>query len=162
MKPYFNISNLLDGYNALLAGWTLLLAGIFGAYWYLFAALLLFNVLDWLSGWYKARRLHEESSKVGLQGVMKKLCYWILIAVAFTAAAVFEAVGADVLHMDLSCMHLLGWFTLANLTVNEARSILENLAAVGIPVPPVLTNGLQITATLLEKTTTKDEIRRNL
>ena len=31
MKPYFNISNLLDGYNALLAGWTLLLAGIFGA-----------------------------------------------------------------------------------------------------------------------------------
>ena len=93
MKPYFNISNFLDGYNALLAGWTLLLAGIFGAYWYLFAALLLFNVLDWLSGWYKARRLHEESSKVGLQGVMKKLCYWILIAVAFTAAAVFEAVG---------------------------------------------------------------------
>ena len=109
MKPYFNISNLLDGYNALLAGWTLLLAGIFGAYWYLFAALLLFNVLDWLSGWYKARRLHEESSKVGLQGVMKKLCYWMLIAVAFTAAAVFEAVGADVLAVDLSCMHLLGW-----------------------------------------------------
>ena len=28
-------------------------------------------------------------------------------------------------------MHLLGWFTLANLTVNEARSILENLVAVG-------------------------------
>ena len=27
MKPYFNISNFLDGYNALLAGWTLLLAG---------------------------------------------------------------------------------------------------------------------------------------
>ena len=158
MKPYFNISNLLDGYNALLAGWTLLLAGIFGAYWYLFAALLLFNVLDWLSGWYKARRLHEESSKVGLQGVMKKLCYWMLIAVAFTAAAVFEAVGA----VDLSCMHLLGWFTLANLTVNEARSILENLAAVGIPVPAVLTKGLQVTAELLEQTTTKDEIRRNL
>ena len=64
--------------------------------------------------------------------------------------------------MDLSCINLLGWFTLANLTVNEARSILENLAAVGIPVPAVLTNGLQITATLLEQTTTKDEIRRNL
>ena len=162
MKPYFNISNFLDGYNALLAGWALLLAGIFGAYWYLFAALLLFNVLDWLTGWYKARRLHEESSRVGLQGVMKKLCYCILIAVAFTAAAVFEAVGADVLAVDLSCMHLLGWFTLANLTVNEARSILENLVAVGIAVPPVLTKGLQVTAELLEQTTTKDEIRRNL
>lgn len=162
MKPYFNISNFLDGYNALLAGWALLLAGIFGAYWYLFAALLLFNVLDWLTGWYKARRLHEKSSRVGLQGVMKKLCYWILIAVAFTVAAVFEAVGADVLHMDLSCMHLLGWFTLANLTVNEARSILENLVAVGIAVPAVLTKGLQVTAELLEQTTTKDEIRRNL
>ena len=91
---------------------------------------------------------------------MKKLCYWILIAVAFTAAAVFEAVGADVLAVDLSCMHLLGWFTLANLTVNEARSILENLVAVGIAVPPVLTKGLQVTAELLEQTTTKDEIRR--
>lgn len=156
MKPCFNISNFLDGYNALLTGWTLLLTGIFGAYWYLFAALLLFNVLDWLSGWYKARRLHEESSKVGLAGVVKKLCYWILIAVAFTTAAVFEAVGADVLHIDLSCLHLLGWFTLANLTVNEARSIVENLVAIGVAVPSVLTEGLQITATLLENSATKN------
>lgn len=39
---------------------------------YLFGIYLLLNVLDWLTGWYKAR-VKEASSKAGLNGIIKKL-----------------------------------------------------------------------------------------
>ncbi len=150
MKHFFDMGAVLNAYNSLLSGWVLLLTGLFGTYWYLFAALLLFNVLDWITGWYKARKLRQESSKIGLQGLLKKLLYWVLLAVAFTTAAVFGRFGFDVLGVDLSFLDLLGWFVLASLAVNEARSIVENLVQIGVAVPAVLTNGLQVAADLLE------------
>ncbi len=153
MRQYFDLTVLLKGYNNLLSGWVLLLTGLFGSYWYLFAALLLLNLLDWLTGWYKARQQRQESSRAGLQGLIKKLLYWVLLAVAFTVAAVLSSFGADVLHVDLSFLELLGWFVLASLVVNEARSIVENLVAVGVAVPAVLTRGLQVAANLLDKPT---------
>ncbi len=151
MRQYFDLTVLLNGYNNLLSGWVLLLTGLLGSYWYLFAALLLFNGLDWLTGWYKARQQRQESSRAGLQGLVKKVLYWVLLAVAFTVAAVLSSFGADVLAVDLSFLELLGWFVLASLVVNEARSIVENLVAVGVAVPAVLTRGLQVAANLLDK-----------
>ncbi len=144
MNQYINFTALADWYNAMVAGWVLLLTTVFGTHWYLFAALLFFNVADWLTGWYKARKNKEESSKMGLQGLVKKICYWLLIAVAFVAAAVFNALGNDILMMDLSCCSLLGWYCLASLLVNELRSIIENLVQIGVYVPNVLTDGLEI------------------
>lgn len=151
MKQIFDITAALKVYHSLLAGWVLLLTGLFGAYWYLFAALLLFNVLDWLTGWYRAYRMQQESSKIGLQGIIKKLLYWVLVAVAFTVAAVLSRIGTDILGVDLAYLELLGWFVLANLTINEARSILENLVQLGVSVPVVLTDGLQIAADLVKQ-----------
>ena len=87
MKEYFDVNALVNAYNAALSGWVILLTTIFGEYWYLFAAFLFFNVVDWLTGWYKARKLQQESSAIGLKGLIKKLLYWVLIAVAFVMAA---------------------------------------------------------------------------
>ena len=44
---------------------------------YLFGIYLLLNVLDWLTGWYKARVKKEASSKAGLNGIIKKVGYCI-------------------------------------------------------------------------------------
>ena len=117
---------------------------------YLFAAFLFFNIVDWLTGWYKARKLQQESSAIGLKGLIKKLLYWVLIAVAFVMAAVFTALGNDVLQIDLSFLDLLGWFCLASLMVNELRSIVENFVEMGYDVPMVLIKGLQVAADLIE------------
>ena len=59
MKGYIDVNSLLNAYNAALSGWVILLVGVFGEYWYLFAALLFFNVVDWLTGWYKASKLRQ-------------------------------------------------------------------------------------------------------
>lgn len=59
------------------------------------------------------RKLHE-----GLEGVLKKLGYWIVIVVAFGASAVFIEIGLAI-GIDLGITTLLGWFVLASLIINE-------------------------------------------
>lgn len=147
MKTLF----IIDKYNAAVGAAIAVLTAVFGTYWYIFAAYLLLNVCDWLTGWWKSRQKHEESSKVGLKGAIKKLGYWIIILVAFVIADVFVAVGHDLLGIDLAFLTMIGWFTLAMLLVNEARSILENLVEMGYKVPDFLIKGLAITEKMMKK-----------
>lgn len=55
----------------------------------------------------------------------------------------------NVLHVNLSFLLLIGWFTLAMLLVNEARSILENLVECGYNIPDFLIKGLAVTQKML-------------
>lgn len=138
MKPFTDTYNLAAGMMISI------MTAIFGIYWYIFAAYLLFNVLDWLTGWYRSRKKKRESSVEGLHGIIKKLGYWIIIAVAFLMSDVFVQLGGDILGIDLNFLMMIGWFTLACLMVNEVRSILENLVECGYHVPSVLINGLDV------------------
>lgn len=140
---------LTDKYNAFAGAIVTILTAIFGVYWYIFAAYFLLNVIDWLTGWYKSRKLKKESSSVGLKGILKKLGYWVIIAVAFIVSYVFVHMGTDILNVDLSFLTMVGWFTLACLMVNEVRSILENLVECGYNVPTVLVKGLAATEKLI-------------
>ena len=101
----------IDRYNAVAGSVVMILTLIFGTYWYVFAGYLLCNILDWLTGWYKSRKLGKESSKAGLKGAAKKVGYWIIIAVAFLIPALFIHLGKDLLGIDLGFLVLLGWFT---------------------------------------------------
>lgn len=140
---------LTDKYNAFAGAIATILTAIFGVYWYIFAAYFLLNVIDWLTGWYKSRKLKKESSSVGLKGILKKLGYWVIIAVAFIVSYVFVHMGTDILNVDMSFLTMVGWFTLACLMVNEVRSILENLVECGYNVPTVLVKGLAVTEKLI-------------
>jgi phage-related holin len=95
--------------------------------------------------------MKTESSVVGLKGIIKKLGYWVIIAMAFLIADIFVLMGRDILNMNLDFLMLIGWFTLACLMVNEARSILENLVECGYEVPSVLIQGLAVTEKLLNQ-----------
>ena len=119
---------VLDTYNAAAGAVIAVLTYIFGEHWALFALFLAFNAADWITGW---------------KGVLKKLGYWLLIAVAFGASAVFVEIGST-LGINLEITVLLGWFVLASLIVNELRSILENFVEMGFDVPRVLVKGLEV------------------
>lgn len=140
----------VDTYNSLMGMIAAVLAGVFGQYWFLFAVFLLFNVLDWLTGWYKARTLKKESSKIGFKGLLKKLGYWAIIIVAFSVSFCMIEIG-NIIGLDLSFTVFLGWFTLASLMINEARSICENLVETGYNVPMIFVKGLEIYDRLIEK-----------
>lgn len=134
---------VLDTYNAVVGAVIAALSYIFGEHWLLFALFLAFNLADWLTGWAKSRLAHKESSSAGWKGVLKKLGYWLMIAVAFGASAVFVEIGAT-LGINLEITVLLGWFVLASLIVNELRSILENFVEMGFDVPRILVKGLEV------------------
>lgn len=140
---------VIDTYNMIVGAAVTVMTAIFGIHWYIFAAFLVFNMLDWLTGWYKSRKFKKESSSVGLKGILKKLGYWAIILVAFIISYVFVHMGTDILHVDLSFLEMVGWFTLACLMVNEVRSILENLVECGYDVPTVLVKGLAVTEKLI-------------
>lgn len=138
MKAFTDTYNLAAGFIVSI------MTAVFGIYWYIFAAYFLFNILDWLTGWYRSRKIKTESSREGLLGILKKLGYWIIIAVAFLMSNVFVRLGNDILGINLNFLMMIGWFTLACLMVNEVRSILENLVECGYHVPSVLINGLEV------------------
>lgn len=149
------MEQIIDRYNALAGAAVVLLTAVFGAYWYLFAGYFVLNIFDWLSGWAKSRKLGKESSAVGLRGVLKKTGYWIIIAVAFLVSSVFVHLGHDLLGIDLTFLTLIGWYTLATLAVNEARSICENFVEMGYNVPSILVSGLKVTQEMIDKSSSK-------
>lgn len=137
------MATITDSYNAFVGAVIAILTMVLGEHWYIFAAFLLLNVIDWITGWMKSRINGVENSMAGWKGVLKKIGYWLMIAVAFAIAAALIEVG-KVIGIDLGVTTLLGWFVLASLIVNEARSIVENFVEAGYDVPRILTSGLQV------------------
>lgn len=130
---------------------------IFGKYWFLFAGFLVMNVIDYITGWCKAKFYNKnESSAVGAKGVFKKVWYWVIIGIAFFISFCFIDMGG-IIGIDLSFVQLFGWFTLATYLVNEIRSILENLVAMNVKVPAFLVAGLEITEKLMSAKTEQKE-----
>ena len=141
---------LVEKHNAAIGGFIAVVTYILGDHWVLFALFLAFNVADWITGWIKSRLAGKENSVAGLNGVIKKFCYWLMILVAFWMSAFFVEAG-ETLGVDLGVTKLLGWFVLASLTVNEIRSILENFVEAGFDVPKILVDGLSVADTLINK-----------
>lgn len=148
--------SITDSYNAFVGTIIAVLTMVLGEHWYIFAAFLLLNIIDWLTGWMKSRINGVENSTAGWKGVLKKIGYWLMIAVAFAIAAALIEVG-EVIGIDLGITTLLGWFVLASLIVNEARSIVENFVEAGYDVPKVLTTGLQVADEKLNGSDEKEE-----
>ena len=85
-------------------------------------ALILFSVLDWLTGVFSSIVLKTTSSKIGMNGILRKiLLYLSLIAIAI-ASYIFRIEWL---------VHMFKMFYIAN----EVISILENLTASGIKLP---------------------------
>lgn len=124
---------------------------IFGTEWVLFAGYLILNILDYVTGVVKARVKKVENSNKGIIGIVKKVCYWILIGVSFLISYLLIELGSK-LSINLNFIIFFGWFTLACLIINEARSIIENLTEIGIKVPKFLKRGLKVYQDILSKT----------
>lgn len=139
----FDIS-FIDHVNAIVGALVVIASYIFGEHWMLFAAFLILNILDYITGLAKSKILKTENSKAGLNGILKKFGYWIILAIAFILAPIFNELG-EILGFDVSALSpFIGFMVLAMLIVNEFRSILENLVECGIAVPTALVKGLKV------------------
>ncbi len=93
--------------------------------------LILIVILDYVTGICKAIYNKELSSEIGLKGIIKKLGYFIIVAVAVTLDRITGDTGA--------IRTLVIYFFVAN----EGLSILENWGGMGLPLPQHLTDLLE-------------------
>lgn len=156
MKKMDYANAIIDTYNLVAGAIVAVLSYILGEHWILFVAFLLLNVADWITGWMKSRINKKENSVAGWKGVLKKLGYWLMVAVAFGASAVFIEIGRTI-GIDLGVTTLLGWFVLASLLINEIRSIIENFVEAGFNVPKILTKGLEVADKIVNQEEEKNE-----
>ncbi|MDO4458497.1 MAG: phage holin family protein [Clostridia bacterium] len=98
--------------------------------------------LDYLTGMAKAYVNAELSSRLGIKGIVKKVGYIVLIACAACADYITHSMLGNPRFSVAVLVNI--W-----LIINELLSILENLSAMGVPVPKFLT---EITEKLRLKT----------
>lgn len=94
-------------------------------------------VIDYMSGMLKAWGNDELSSKVGLKGIVKKLCYLMLVCVAGVVDWLIFS-GLTQVGISLNFGFCFGLIVTIWLIINELISILENLEALKVPMPSFL------------------------
>ena len=95
-------------------------------------------LLDYITGMVKAWEAGELSSKIGIKGIIKKFGYLVIVSVACVVDWIVRY-GAESVSIDWKFDFLFASIVLIWLVINELISILENVSAIGAPVPSFLT-----------------------
>lgn len=103
---------------------------MFGQFDALFTALLIFIIMDYLTGVMKAITLKKLSSNVGFKGIFKKILIIFMIAIARQL---------DLILNDAGIRYLVLIFYI----VNEGISIIENASVLGLPIPAKIKDTLE-------------------
>lgn len=109
--------------------------------------------LDYVSGIARAWYQRKLSSKAGVKGAVKKLCYMLAVAVAVVVDFVIQ-LAAEQTSLDLTGCFFCASLVLIWFILNESLSILENIASIGVPVPAFL---LKLIKRLKESAESKED-----
>lgn len=90
-------------------------------------ALVVFVIIDYLTGLMVAVLEKQLSRKVGFRGIFKKVVIFSLVAIA-------HIIDAQIIHNGSAIRTAVIFFYLSN----EGISILENIARIGLPIPKQL------------------------
>jgi toxin secretion/phage lysis holin len=99
--------------------------------------LIIVMVIDYISSMVKAWITAQLSSKIGLRGIIKKLCYLLVVCVAAVVDWLITS-GLKNVGIQVTATYYIGVIVTIWLIINELISILENLSAIGIPLPGFL------------------------
>lgn len=116
-----------------------LIAFCFGGWSASLTTLLIFMLIDYVSGLIVAGVFHKSpktkngglESKAGLKGLIRKCVVLVLVLVGHRLDI---AIGASYIR-DAVCIAFM---------VNEAISIIENAGLMGLPIPKVITNAIEV------------------
>lgn len=92
---------------------------------------------DYLTGWASAKKHSKVSSRIGIAGIIKKVCYIALVGVGAMVDYIL-GYGLPALGIDNKLPMIFGLLITMWLISNELISILENLSKIGVPMPSFL------------------------
>ena len=96
------------------------------------------NLVDYLTGLCAARyRTEQISSYRGINGIVKKVCMWLLILIGAWVDILINY-ALDCAGIGLTIPFVVATVVAVWLVVNEMISILENMIDIGVKMPPFL------------------------
>ena len=99
--------------------------------------LALVMIFDYITGLADAWAAGQLSSKTGIRGIVKKLCYLVAVGVAVVVDWIIQT-AAGKMGVDVGSFYAFGLLVTVWLILNECISILENLDKLGVPLPAFL------------------------
>ena len=124
-------------FKTIVAGAGAVTGYLYGGWDTLLQVLLIFVIVDYLTGIIAGGTNGKLNSKVGFRGILKKVLNFIIVAVAhWVDVAVGVALGEDVAIFRNATI----FFYLAN----ELLSITENAGQMGVPIPEKLLNAVEV------------------
>lgn len=94
-------------------------------------------LIDYATGMISAWKSADLSSKKGIFGIIKKVCYLVLVCVGMGVDWLIYSGMAQV-GINLNYTIFFGILVTVWLIINELISILENLKNIGVPLPKFL------------------------
>lgn len=104
----------------------------FGGWSALLGILLAFVIADYTTGVLASGVEGKLSSAIGMRGIAKKVCIFVVVAVAHLA------------DTSLGDAHVFRDATIFFYFANELLSILENAGRIGIPIPPMIGQAVEV------------------
>lgn len=101
------------------------------------AVLVAAMLVDYVTGMAKAWGAGQLCSRTGVRGILKKVGYLVLMGVAGVSDWLLRY-GLEQIGVTVELKFMMAAVVIVWLIVNELISILENVAAMGGPVPPFL------------------------
>ena len=105
---------------------------------------------DYGTGMVKAWNAGTLCSRTGIRGILKKVGYLVIVAVAMGADYLLRY-GLDQVGVHINIEFPIAAIVIVWLIINELISILENVAAIGAPVPEFLLKLIRKLKTVTEK-----------
>ncbi len=93
---------------------------------------------DYASGMIKAWISKSIDSRTGIVGIIKKLCYLLVVSVGIVCDLIGSYALCDIGIDYFEGKYIFAVIVIIWLIVNELISILENLSQIGVPVPAFL------------------------
>ncbi len=96
-------------------------------------------LIDYVTGMTAASYTKQLNSRVGVIGIVKKVCYLALVAVGMVVDYLITSALVSI-GISLQINYCFGMIITVWLIINELISILENLGEMGVPLPSFLTS----------------------
>lgn len=125
-EPWPQIIRVVSTFAGALVGYA------FGGWSVIINLLVLLVIVDWLTGWAAAWMRGELKSRVGFNGIIRKVAIFFVVTIAHF---IDQALGNINFFQDAVI-----FFYLAN----ELLSVTENLGKMGVPMPEILRNAIHI------------------
>lgn len=121
-------------YKSILAAIGAAISYLFGGWSTALQTLLVFVVIDYLTGVLASGKQGELSSKAGLKGIGRKCMIFMFVSMGHMAD----------LHLSDGHAHLFRDGVITFFIANEALSITENAGKMGVPIPEPIRRAVEI------------------